>query len=110
EGFGAKHTVLTTDVCGCWRTLNIRCSGGSHVASAYFGIEVGPRRPDDAYMAVAERVPVLDLMALSGMDDPYPLLAELRRTSPVVKGSIPLTWAVTRHADVSALLRDDRLG
>lgn len=61
-------------------------------------------------MSLKERVPVLDLMALAGSEELYPLLAEMRRESPIVKGSIPLTWAVTRHADVAALLRDDRLG
>jgi len=61
-------------------------------------------------MTVTERVPVLDFMTLSRTDDLYPMLAELRRESPLIKGTIPLTWAVTRHADVAALLRDDRLG
>ncbi len=37
-------------------------------------------------------------------------LAELRRQSPLLKSPDPGTWAVTRHGDVSALLRDRRLG
>ena len=44
-------------------------------------------------------------------EDPYEAYAEVRRASPLVKASdTPLTWGVTRHADVSALLRDRRLG
>ncbi|MEU5695070.1 cytochrome P450 [Actinosynnema sp. NPDC020468] len=42
-------------------------------------------------------------------DDPYPRYAELRAVSPVARAG-PGMWAVTRHEDVAALLRDRRLG
>jgi cytochrome P450 len=57
-----------------------------------------------------EQIPTYDFMGLSSLDDPYPVLGELRRASPLVKAAMPLTWAVTRHDEVAALLRDDRLG
>ncbi|MFE0461222.1 cytochrome P450 [Kitasatospora sp. NPDC058965] len=41
---------------------------------------------------------------------PYPVYAELRATSPVVFHEPTGQWLVSRHADVSALLRDRRLG
>ena len=56
-----------------------------------------------------ERVPEFLFRNLPGIDDPYPIYAELRRASAVVKGG-PSVWGVTRHADVSVLLRDRRLG
>ena len=41
----------------------------------------------------------------------YRRFRELRRASPLLKStSTALTWAVTRHADVSTLLRDRRIG
>lgn len=43
------------------------------------------------------------------IDDPYPTYAALRAAGPLVRGG-PATWAVTRHADISALLRDPRIG
>jgi cytochrome P450 len=46
----------------------------------------------------------------AAMDDPYPLYAELRRAGPVAKVDAPGAWAVVKHAEVSALLRDERLG
>ena len=51
-----------------------------------------------------------DLMALSAVDDPYPMYAEARAGGPLAKGTVPGSWAVTTHAEVSALLRDQRLG
>ncbi len=56
------------------------------------------------------QIPTFDFMGLASVDDPYPALNELRRSSPLVKATMPLTWAVTRHEEVAALLRDDRLG
>lgn len=42
------------------------------------------------------------------LSDPYPVYAGLRAAGPVCRGG-PGQWAVTRHAEVSALLRDRRL-
>ena len=42
--------------------------------------------------------------------DPYPVLAELRETTPVLRHEELDRWFVTRHADVRACLRDRRLG
>jgi len=42
--------------------------------------------------------------------DPYPALAELRETTPVLHHEELERWFVTRHADVRACLRDRRLG
>jgi cytochrome P450 len=42
--------------------------------------------------------------------DPYPALAELRETTPVLHHAELDRWFVTRHADVRACLRDRRLG
>jgi cytochrome P450 len=42
--------------------------------------------------------------------DPYPVYDELRRERPVFFDEPTGQWVVTRHADVSALLRDRRLG
>jgi cytochrome P450 len=41
--------------------------------------------------------------------DPYPTLAELRRSSPVVRDSVIGAWIFTRHADVKAVFQDPRL-
>jgi len=42
--------------------------------------------------------------------DPYPVLAELREATPVLRHEELDRWFVTRHADVRACLRDRRLG
>jgi cytochrome P450 len=42
--------------------------------------------------------------------DPYPVLAELREATPVLRHDELDRWFVTRHADVRACLRDRRLG
>lgn len=42
--------------------------------------------------------------------DPYPTYARLRRDAPIVWHPAWSAWIVTRHRDVSALLRDRRLG
>ena len=42
--------------------------------------------------------------------DPYPLLAELRETSPVHKVGFADYWILTRFEDCRAVLRDQRLG
>lgn len=41
--------------------------------------------------------------------DPYPVLAELRRTRPVFWHEGMESWAVTRHADCVRVLKDHRL-
>ncbi len=41
--------------------------------------------------------------------DPYPIYARLRAAGPLCRGG-PGQWAVTRYAEVSALLADQRLG
>ncbi len=41
--------------------------------------------------------------------DPFPTLAELRETAPVVWDPVIQTWVVTRHADVKAVMADPRL-
>jgi cytochrome P450 len=42
--------------------------------------------------------------------DPYPIYAELRASTPIFYDDALKMWIVARHADVSALLRDRRLG
>jgi cytochrome P450 len=42
--------------------------------------------------------------------DPYPVFQSLRRESPVLFHEPTRQWVVSRYADVSALLRDRRLG
>ena len=42
--------------------------------------------------------------------DPYPVLADLRETTPVLRHEELDRWFVTRHADVRSCLRDRRLG
>lgn len=46
---------------------------------------------------------------LAALDDPYPTYARLRAAGPLCRGG-PAQWFVTRHAEVSALLKDPRLG
>ena len=41
--------------------------------------------------------------------DPHPILAELRKTSPIVWDPVIETWLVTRHEDVKAVFADPRL-
>ena len=49
-------------------------------------------------------------MQLATAPDIHERFAELRASGPSVQGALPLLWGITRHADVSALLRDRRLG
>ena len=42
--------------------------------------------------------------------DPYPTYVDLRRDAPIFRDAQTGFWFVSRHADVSALLRDRRLG
>ena len=57
-----------------------------------------------------QRLLEFDPVTLSAVDDPYPIYAELRAGGPLAKGSVRGSWAITRHAEVSAFLRDQRLG
>lgn len=51
-----------------------------------------------------------DPTSASFLADPYPILAELRESTPVHRHDALDRWFVTRHADVRACLRDRRLG
>jgi cytochrome P450 len=51
-----------------------------------------------------------DPTAPSFLADPYPVLAELRETTPAFHHGELDRWFLTRHADVRACLRDRRLG
>jgi len=53
---------------------------------------------------------VFDPTAPGFLADPYPVLAELRETTSVLRHEGLDRWFVTRHADVRACLRDRRLG
>jgi cytochrome P450 len=53
--------------------------------------------------------PRIDLEELVVRDDPYDVYRSLRDFAPLARAG-PGTWAVTRYEDVSALLRDPRLG
>lgn len=55
------------------------------------------------------REPFRTLLDPDFIADPYPALAELRRTRPVVRDEEIGIWIVTRHEDVKALLADPRL-
>lgn len=53
---------------------------------------------------------MFDPTSPSFLADPYPTLAELRESTPVLRHVELDRWFVTRHADVRACLRDRRLG
>jgi cytochrome P450 len=55
----------------------------------------------------ATETPV-SLLALGQLEDPYAQFAEWRAAGPLLRGLEG--WGVTRHAEVSALLRDRRIG
>lgn len=46
----------------------------------------------------------------SFVDDPYPVLAEIREATPVFRNETTGQWVLTRFADVHETLRDRRLG
>src|SRR5687768_17196069 len=50
-----------------------------------------------------------DPQVAATLDDPYQLYAELRHQGAIARVN-PGGWAVMKHAEVSALLRDERLG
>lgn len=60
-------------------------------------------------MQTIPTVPSVDLLSLPAHLDPNPMLASWRRESPLVHGGARM-WGVTRHADVSRLLKDRRTG
>ncbi len=53
--------------------------------------------------------PRVDLAALGAAADPYPAYSRLRAQGALLRSG-PGQWLVTRHAEVQALLRDERLG
>jgi len=53
--------------------------------------------------------PRFDAFDPAVLDDPYPVYARLRESGAACRGG-PATWVVTRHAEVTGLLRDHRLG
>jgi cytochrome P450 len=59
-------------------------------------------------MTTSTPLPSFELNDLSSVIDPRPLYAEWRAAGPLVKGG-PNQWGVTRHAEVSALLKDRRV-
>jgi cytochrome P450 len=65
----------------------------------------GPRSAQSRHM---DRLPTYDVLSLSSLEDPYPLFAEWRAAGPLMNGVYG--WGVTRHAEVTALLRDRRVG
>ncbi|WP_083844758.1 cytochrome P450 [Saccharomonospora cyanea] len=53
--------------------------------------------------------PKFDALDRELLVDPYPVYTRLREESALCRGG-PATWVVTRYAEVSALLRDSRVG
>ncbi|MBZ4497916.1 cytochrome P450 [Dermacoccus sp. Tok2021] len=60
-------------------------------------------------MTTVLNMPRFGLDDARAMKDPYPVYRELRDYGPVCRGG-PGQWVFSRHAEVSALLRDPRLG
>ncbi|MBA3780258.1 MAG: cytochrome P450 [Nocardioides sp.] len=60
-------------------------------------------------MTTVLNMPRFGLDDARAMQDPYPVYRELRDHGPVCRGG-PGQWVFSRHAEVSALLRDPRLG
>ena len=60
-------------------------------------------------MATVLNLPSFRIEDACTMQDPYPTYRELRDHGPVCRGG-PGQWVFSRHAEVSALLRDPRLG
>lgn len=54
-------------------------------------------------------LPRFDAFDPQVLDDPYPVYERLRAAGPLCRGG-PATWVVTHHTEVTALLRDRRLG
>jgi cytochrome P450 len=51
-----------------------------------------------------------DPTSVAFKQNPYPIYAELRQQAPLYFDEALGLWIVSRYADVSALLRDRRLG
>jgi cytochrome P450 len=60
-------------------------------------------------MRTADATPRLDILDPAFVEDPYPEYARLRAAGPLCRIG-PGSWGVTRHAEVTALQRDPRLG
>ncbi len=60
-------------------------------------------------MTTAALPPQFNILSPAFPEDPYPAYASLRQAGPLCRCG-PGTWGVTRYAEVSALLRDPRLG
>lgn len=52
----------------------------------------------------------IDLNDRDFIQDPYPVLNEMRESAPLIHDATSNLWLVTRHEDVRACLRDRRLG
>ena len=52
-------------------------------------------------------LPEFNVLMLGRLEDPYATYAEWRAAGPLMNGVVG--WGVTRHAEVSALLRDQRM-
>lgn len=69
------------------------------------------RRPDSKTVSpnrITTLLPRLGPLDPEVLEDPYPIYRELRDAGPVCRVS-PAAYGITRHADVSALLRDPRV-
>jgi cytochrome P450 len=53
---------------------------------------------------------LLDVTSREFTQNPYPALAEMRESAPLIYDEPSNLWMVTRHKDVKACLRDRRLG
>jgi cytochrome P450 len=56
------------------------------------------------------RVPDFDVSDPDFIADPYPVLNELRETTPIFWNAPTQQWMLTRFADIATTLRDRRLG
>jgi cytochrome P450 len=70
---------------------------------------LGPGRIVGVMETKAPDVLRVQLIGLPAILDPNPMLAEWRRSGPLVFGGSRM-WGVTRHADVARLLKDRRTG
>ena len=59
---------------------------------------------------VLDAVSAFDLTDPAVVQNPYPALAGLRETAPVIWYEPSHQWLVTRHGDIHAALRDRRMG
>ena len=64
--------------------------------------------PGEHATELHKRLPRFDPSDPQVLADPYGSYAQLRRAGPLCRGR-PGEWVVTRHEDVTALLKDKRL-